>query len=73
MTTHQSELIEAARRWAMRVADPAFVAWDDLSAWLELSPAHLAAYEAAVEDDEWAAATLANAGSAKDDPHRRRR
>ncbi|MBB6427269.1 hypothetical protein [Sphingopyxis sp. JAI128] len=72
MTTHQSELIEAARLWAMRVADPAFDAWDELSAWLELSPAHLAAYEAAVEDDEWAAATLAKAQATRDDPHQRR-
>lgn len=73
MTTHQSELIEAARLWAMRLVDPGFDAWDELSAWLETSPAHLAAYEAAVEDDDWAAATLAKAGAAKDDPHRRRR
>src|SRR3546814_12142043 len=35
--------------WAMRVPDPAFDAWDDLSAWLELSPAHLAAYERSEE------------------------
>lgn len=59
MTTHQSELIEAARLWAMRVADPAFGDWDGLTRWLESSPAHLAAYEAAVENDEWAAAALA--------------
>ena len=73
MTTHQTELIEAARLWAMRVADPAFDAWDALSAWLETSPAHLAAYEAAVADDEWAAAALAKLDATKDDPRRRRR
>ncbi len=72
MTTHQTELIEAARLWAMRVVDPAFDAWDELSAWLETSPAHLAAYEAAVADDEWAAAALAKEGPAKDDPRRQR-
>ena len=73
MTTHQTELIEAARLWAMRVADPAFDAWDALSAWLETSPAHLAAYEAAVADDEWAAAALAKLDATRDDPRRRRR
>lgn len=65
MTTHSSELIAAARLWAMRVADPAFGDWDGLTQWLETSPAHLAAYEAAVENDEWAAATLASEGLAK--------
>lgn len=60
MTTHQSEIIEAARQWAMRVADPAFGDWDGLTRWLETSPAHLAAYEAAVETDEWAVGVLAN-------------
>jgi ferric-dicitrate binding protein FerR (iron transport regulator) len=73
MTTHPSELIEAARLWAMRVADPAFDDWDGLTRWLETGPAHLAAYEAAVQDDEWAAATLAKEGPAKKDPRQHRR
>lgn len=71
MTTHQSELIETARLWAMRVADPAFDDWDGLTRWLESSPAHLAAYEAAVADDEWAAAVLTREGRAPTDPARR--
>ena len=54
MTTHQLELSNAARLWAMRVADPDFRDWDGLTRWLEPSRAHLAAYEAAVETDEWA-------------------
>lgn len=73
MTTHQSELTEAARLWAMRVADPGFGDWDGLTQWLESSPSHLAAYEAAVESDEWAAATLAKDAAAKDGPRQRRR
>ncbi|WP_447751339.1 hypothetical protein [Sphingopyxis fribergensis] len=73
MTTHQSELNEAARQWAMRVADPAFDDWDGLTQWLESSPAHLAAYEAAVESDEWAAATLATQDPAPTDPRQQRR
>lgn len=72
MTTHQSELNEAARLWAMRVADPAFDDWDDLTRWLESSPAHLAAYEAAVESDEWAAAMLAKEDATKENPRQRR-
>lgn len=59
MTTHSSELIESARLWAMRVADPGFQDWDGLTKWLEISHAHLAAYEAAVENDDWAKAVLA--------------
>lgn len=73
MTTHQSELIEAARLWAMRVADPAFGDWDGLTRWLESSPAHLAAYEAAVENDEWAASTFAKEDRAAEDARQRRR
>lgn len=73
MTTHQSELDEAARRWAMRVAAPSFDDWDELTRWLETSPAHLAAYEAAAEDDEWAAAILAKEPPEKKDSRRRQR
>lgn len=73
MTTHPSELNEAARLWAMRIADPAFDDWDGLTLWLESSPAHLAAYEAAATNDEWAASTLAKDSPARKDPRRRRR
>lgn len=59
MTTHPSDLTEAARLWAMRVADPSFADWDGLTRWLETSPAHLAAYEAAADADQWAAEILA--------------
>lgn len=73
MTTHPSELIEAARLWAMRVADPAFDDWDGLTRWLESSPAHLAAYEAAVENDEWAKAVLAQENPEKKDSRKHQR
>ena len=51
--THRSELNEVARGWAIRVGDPAFDDWDALSEWLEADAAHLAAYEAAVDGEEW--------------------
>ena len=60
MTTHPSAIVEAARLWATRVADPAFDDWDGLTEWLKTSPAHLAAYEAAVETNEWATGILAD-------------
>jgi ferric-dicitrate binding protein FerR (iron transport regulator) len=59
MPTHRSELNEMARRWAIRVGDPAFADWDALTGWLEADPAHLAAYQAVVDGEDWAAAALA--------------
>lgn len=73
MTTHSSELIEAARLWTIRVADPAFDDWDGLTRWLEVSPAHLAAYEDAVRNDEWADAVLAKENPEKRDSRQNRR
>ncbi|MFV0624327.1 FecR family protein [Sphingomonas sp. ac-8] len=43
-------LEEAARRWAIRVRDPAFADWDGFTAWLEADPVHNAAYEAVLDD-----------------------
>ncbi len=55
MTAPESGTIEEnARRWAIRVRDPHFADWDGFTAWLEQDSAHLAAYEAALEDDRWA-------------------
>lgn len=55
MTAISTDAIgEAARLWAIRVADPEFDDWDQFSAWLDADPAHLAAYDAAVADEEWA-------------------
>lgn len=54
MPTHRSELNAIAQRWAIRVGDPAFDDWEALTAWLEADPAHLAAYEAAVDGELWA-------------------
>lgn len=73
MTTHPSELIEAARLWAIRVADPEFDDWDGLTRWLEVSPAHLAAYEDAVGNDEWANAVLAKENPEKRDSRQHKR
>ena len=53
------EIAEAARAWAIRVDDPGFADWDGFTAWLERSPAHLAAYEAALAQADAAAALLA--------------
>ncbi|WP_448664708.1 FecR family protein [Sphingomonas sp. CJ20] len=49
---------EAARRWALRVQDASFDDWDGLSAWLESDPAHLAAYDLALDADAWAVELL---------------
>ena len=54
MPTHRSELNAIAQRWAIRVGDPAFDDWEALGKWLDADPAHLAAYEAAVDGEEWA-------------------
>lgn len=59
MSAQHLELEEAARLWAVRVQDPAFVDWDRFTEWLE-APAHLAAYEAALDAAEWGADLLAS-------------
>jgi len=52
---------EAARLWAIRVQQPAFGDWDGFTEWLERDPAHLAAYDAVLDDEVWAAALLSAA------------
>jgi transmembrane sensor len=52
---------ETARRWVIRVHDASFADWDGLTEWLEQDPAHLAAYDAAVDDDHWAEEVLRSA------------
>jgi transmembrane sensor len=60
MTPHPSDPVsEAARLWAIRVQDPSFDDWDGFTAWLESDAGHLAAYEAALESDAWAAELFA--------------
>ena len=54
MTTEEPEISEVARLWALRVQDSAFDDWSGLVDWLESDPGHLAAYEAAVDVDDWA-------------------
>jgi transmembrane sensor len=43
-------MMEAARLWAIRVRDPAFADWEAFTGWLEASPAHNPAYEAALDE-----------------------
>ena len=52
---------EEARRWVIATHDPSFDGWEQLFEWLERDPAPLAAYEAALDADEWAAQLLADA------------
>lgn len=44
-------IAEEARRWVIRLQDGAFADWDAFSDWLERDPAHLTAYNAAVDAD----------------------
>jgi len=60
MTIHNTDLDDAARRWAIRVQDPSFTDWDDFTRWLEDDPANLGAYEAALDDAAWAADLLSS-------------
>jgi transmembrane sensor len=64
MTPLDSHLGEMAGLWASRAADPAFDDWDGFTAWLEADPAHLAAYEAALDAGDWAADVLSLEGGA---------
>lgn len=55
MSAHETGTIsETARQWVIRTQDASFADWDALAEWLEQDPAHLAAYDAAVEDERWA-------------------
>jgi len=49
-------LAEDARGWVIRLQDSAFGDWDAFADWLERDPAHLAAYNAALETDQAMAA-----------------
>jgi len=55
MTTTNPDTAEAARLWVIRVQDSSFDDWDSLADWLAGGPDRLAAYEAALDDDSWAA------------------
>jgi transmembrane sensor len=64
---------EAAQTWAIRVQDPAFDGWEDFTTWLEADPAHLAAYEKALDDDAQMAGLLAAGRFDSEDGGRARR
>ena len=55
MEQQSGDIGEAARLWVIRVHDASFADWDRLTEWLERDPAHLHAYEAALDTDAWAA------------------
>lgn len=57
-------IAEEARLWVIRAHDPAFTGWDELTGWLERDGRHLAAYEAALDDDAAMAGLLASVPAA---------
>jgi transmembrane sensor len=65
MSTHTqgANISEEARQWVIETHDPSFDGWERLAEWLERDPTHLAAYEAALAADEWAAGLLAAAAA----------
>ena len=63
MTRENSDIMEAARLWMIRTNSPDFTDWNGLSDWLDADPGHLAAYEAALDDDAWVQQLSAVAGS----------
>lgn len=75
MSLPPAAIDEMARSWVIRIQDSAFDDWDGFTAWLEQAPDHLAAYEAALEDDGWAADLLLMPRPATDNvaPRRPRR
>lgn len=54
-------LAEDARGWVIRLQDSAFADWDAFADWLERDPAHLQAYNEALDADETMAALFAHA------------
>lgn len=53
MTEEATDLMDTARLWMVRASESDFDQWNDLTEWLEADPAHLAAYEAALEEQSW--------------------
>lgn len=53
MTEEATDLMDTARLWMVRASESDFDRWDDLTEWLEADPAHLAAYEAALDEQSW--------------------
>lgn len=52
---------EDARNWVIRLQDTAFADWDAFADWLERDPAHLSAYNAALDTDAVMAGLFAHA------------
>lgn len=59
MNTRGTQIDEQACLWVIRTRDASFDDWSGLTEWLEQDPAHLAAYETALDDDAWAGEILA--------------
>ncbi|MBP2276076.1 FecR family protein [Sphingomonas sp. PL20] len=53
-------IADVARGWAIRVSDPAFSDWDGLTDWLAEDPAHVVAYNEAIDDEAWADSLFAS-------------
>lgn len=53
MTQENSDVMDTARLWMIRVNEPGFENWDGFTSWLEADRRHLEAYEAALAEDEW--------------------
>jgi transmembrane sensor len=64
MTEKATDLMDTARLWMVRASEPAFTRWDDLTEWLEADPAHLSAYETALDEEAWAGDLLAHPAAA---------
>lgn len=66
MTEENSAVMDTARLWMFRVNEPGFDDWPGLTDWLEADPGHLAAYEAALDEDAWAAQLTVGASRGAD-------
>ncbi|HEX7849632.1 MAG TPA: FecR/PupR family sigma factor regulator, partial [Sphingomonas sp.] len=51
MEADQSDIIDQAIGWHLRLADADEHGWADFIAWIEASPAHAAAYDSIAADD----------------------
>jgi transmembrane sensor len=55
MTQENSDVMDTARLWMIRVNEPGFENWDVFTSWLEADRRHLEAYETALAEDAWLA------------------
>lgn len=53
MTQENSDVMNIARLWMIRVNDPGFNDWDGFTDWLEADKFHLEVYETVLAEDAW--------------------